>query len=76
MTVAGDTDVDSPVHHGGKESAKAWAPVATSGPAGRRRGVLGGRDRLVGWDLGVAVSLGFPRSAVDEGGRAAVGAGR
>jgi hypothetical protein len=45
-------------------------------PAGRRPGVLGGRDRLVGWDLGVAVSLGFPRLAVDEGGRAAVGAGR
>ena len=42
MTVAGDTDVDSPVHHGGEESTKAWAPGATSGPAGRRRGVLGG----------------------------------
>ena len=37
-----DTDVDSPVHHGGEESTKAWAPGATSGPAGRRRGVLGG----------------------------------
>jgi hypothetical protein len=68
--------MDSPVHHGGEESTKAWAPGATSGHAGRRRGVLGGRDRLVGWDLGVAVSLGFPRLAVDEGGRAAAGAGR
>jgi hypothetical protein len=76
MTEAGDTDVDSPVHHGGQESTKAWALGATSGPAGRRRGVLGGRDRLVGWDLGVAVSLGFPQLAVDEGDWAAVGAGR
>jgi len=42
MTVAGDTDVDSPVHHGGEESIKAWAPGATPGSAGRRRGVLGG----------------------------------
>src|SRR5215472_6028694 len=45
-------------------------------PRGRAPDVLGGRDRLVGWDLGVAVSQGFPRLAVDEGGRAAVGAGR
>jgi hypothetical protein len=76
MAVAGDTDVDSPDHRGCEEFTTAWAPGATSGPAGRRRGVLGGRDRLVGWDLGVAVSLGFPGLAVDEGGRAAVGAGR
>lgn len=44
--------------------------------AGRRPGVPGGRDRLAGWDLGVAVSLGFPRLAVDGGGRAAARAGR
>ncbi len=67
MTVAGDTDVDSPVHHGGAESAKARAPGATSSPQGAGGGVLGGgvlgggvlgggvlggRDRLAGWDLG------------------------
>jgi hypothetical protein len=39
-------------------------------------GVPGGRDRLVGWELGVAVSLGFRGLAVDGGGRVAVGAGR
>jgi hypothetical protein len=58
------------------ELTEAWAPGAASGPAGRRPGVLGGRDRLVGWDLGVVVSLGFPRFAVDEGARAALRAGR
>jgi hypothetical protein len=44
--------------------------------AGGRPDVLGGRDRLMGWDLGGAVSQGFLRLAVDEAGRAAVGAGR
>src|SRR5262249_1723535 len=59
---------------GWRDLARRAAGVLPSpGAAGR---ALGGRDRLVGWDLGVAVSLGFPGLAVDGGGRAAVGAGR
>jgi hypothetical protein len=52
-------------------ASAGWQQVKIS-----RTRTLGGRDRLVGWDLGVAVSQGFLRLAVDDGGRVAVGAGR
>jgi hypothetical protein len=45
------------------EGRESWPYVYSPGGA-----CWAGRDRLAGWDLGAAVSLGFPRLAVDEGG--------